>query len=109
MRMPVLGHLLLRLGLAQYLHHEGQQLFERLKVCGLERHYMLYPTLPLTLFDLRVGMNLHDKRTLGWKRRPLFWSHVSFPHVQPKKCTSPYSTVYRQSKRLRYKAKSSAV
>jgi len=79
MRMPVSGHLLFWwLRLAQHLYHEGQQLFERLKVCGSERHYMLYPALPLSLFDFRVGMNLHDKCTLGWKRGSLLWCHVSF-------------------------------
>jgi hypothetical protein len=65
------GCLLWLLGLAQHLHDEGQQLFERLKACGLERHQVLNPALPLSLFDLRVGMQLHDKRAVGWQRRLL--------------------------------------
>ena len=40
-------------------------LFERLKACGLKRHQVLDSALPLSLLDLRVGANLHDKRTLG--------------------------------------------
>jgi hypothetical protein len=67
------GRLLWLLGLAQHLYYEGQQLFKRLKACGLVRHHMLYPALPLSLFYFRVGMNLHDKRTLGWERGSLLW------------------------------------
>jgi DNA-binding winged helix-turn-helix (wHTH) protein len=58
----------LALGLAQHLHHERQQFLDGLKVCGLVRHEVLNPTLPLSLLDLGVGMNLHDKRSLGWER-----------------------------------------
>jgi hypothetical protein len=65
MHMPVRGHLLFLLRLAQYLSYEGQQLFERVKACGLVRDYMLYPALPLSLFDLRVGVNLYDESTLS--------------------------------------------
>ena len=64
------GHLVLflGLGLAQHLDHEGQQSFERLKVGGLKRHQVFNPPLPLSQFDLRVGMNLHDERALRGER-----------------------------------------
>jgi len=58
------GRLLLSLGLAQYLHDEGPQFFERLKAHGLEGHHVLYPALPVSLLDFRLGMDLQGKGTV---------------------------------------------
>ena len=62
--------------LAQDLHHEGQQLFERLKACGLKDTKC--STRPATVADLRVGANLHDN-TLGQERETWF----SMPFIVP--------------------------